>query len=386
MSKNILLGITSSIASYKAYELIRQYKKCGFNVKTIISKNALNFVSPLVLETLTGERCCYEQFIPRDNTQHINLCDWADVFVVAPLSANTISKFAQGICDNLLTSVFCAYLGTKKPILLAPAMNANMWNNPLIQKNLQILKDFNCEIVDVEKGFLACGTEDIGRLASIDKIYMKTHRLVEQDKKNNSKKVIITIGGTQENIDEVRFISNASSGKMGYCLADCAYFKGYDVCAVATIKKDKPYKVLEVKTALDILETLKNENFDYLIMAAAVGDFRVENQVQGKIKKEELETLELKLIKNPDVVAEISENKAENQTIIGFSLADNDIEQTAIKKLKSKNLDFIIANKISALNNDKNMVTIFDKNGKITDIETNSKENIAQKILEVCFD
>ena len=135
MSKNILLGITSSIASYKAYELIRLYKKQGLNVKTIISKNALNFVSPLVLETLTGERCYYEQFIPRDNTQHINLCNWADVFVVAPLSANTISKFAQGICDNLLSSVFCAYLGTKKPVLLAPAMNANMWNNPLIQKN-----------------------------------------------------------------------------------------------------------------------------------------------------------------------------------------------------------------------------------------------------------
>ena len=156
MQKNILLGITSSIAAYKIYELIRLYKKKGFNVKTVITPNSKNFISPLVLETLTKEKCYFEEFAPGENTQHISLCDWADIFVVAPITANTISKFATGIADNLLTSVFCAYLGKNKPVILAPAMNDGMWNNPFIQENLSKLKNCNCTIIEPDIGYLAC--------------------------------------------------------------------------------------------------------------------------------------------------------------------------------------------------------------------------------------
>ena len=173
--KNILIGITSSIAAYKTYELIRMFKKNGYNVRTVISENALNFISPLVLETLTNNECYYNQFKPRDNVEHIGLVDWADIFVVAPISANTISKCALGICDNLLTSIFCAYVGSKKPILIAPAMNTNMLNNPMIQMNLDILETY-CDIAPTDEGFLACGQNGKGRLCDIDEIFHKERK------------------------------------------------------------------------------------------------------------------------------------------------------------------------------------------------------------------
>ena len=178
--KNILIGITSSIASYKIYELIRLYKKNGFNVKVILTPNCLKFISPIIIETLTNNEVYVEQFAPRTNVEHINLVEWADIFVVAPISANTVSKFAAGIADNLLTSVFCAYLTTKKPVLLAPAMNNNMYNNPIIQKNLNILKELNCVIIEPATGFLACGSENIGRLEDIELIYHKSLRQLLQ--------------------------------------------------------------------------------------------------------------------------------------------------------------------------------------------------------------
>lgn len=389
-SKNILIGITSSIASYKIYELIRMYKKNDFNVKVVLTKNALNFVSPLILETLTNNKVYYEQFDPREDVEHISLVDWADIFVVAPISANTISKFALGIADNLLSSIFCAYLGTKKSILLAPAMNTNMYKNPIIQENLKKLNNFGCEIIDCEDGFLACGTVGQGRLASIDLIYMNSLRLLYQDKKNNSKKIIVTLGGTKEYIDNVRFISNSSSGKMGIALCDWAYKLGFEVLAVSSIEIDgKPYSVVKVDSAIEMLEKLKEQTFDYLIMASAVADFRVLKQNDKKISKENISSdkFNLELVKNPDVVSEISKNKKENQKIIGFCLADEDVINCAKNKLVKKNLDYIVANEVSvALNTNQNKVTIIEKSGKMFNIELNSKENIAKNILEVVCD
>ena len=387
-NKNILLGITSSIAAYKIYELIRLYKKNNYNVKVVLTENALNFVSPLVLETLTNEKVYYKQFDPRVNVEHISLVEWADVFVIAPVSANTISKCAKGFADNLLTSIFCAFLGSKKPILLAPAMNKDMLNNPVIQENIEKLKSFGCSFCDCESGFLACNTQGKGRLADVNLIFQKTKRLLYQDKANNNKKVVVTIGGTKEKIDSVRYISNFSSGKMGISIADWAYNLGYDTIAISSVEFSRNYPIVKVNSALDMLEELKKTDFDYLIMVAAVGDFRVENISENKISKEDIkDVFELKLVKNPDVVKEIAKNKKEYQKIIGFCLTDKDLINCAKNKLINKGLDYIVANDVkTALNTDCSEVTIIEKSGKIINIDLDFKDNIAKKILEVVCD
>ena len=386
--KNILIGITSSISAYKTYELIRLFKKSGYNVKTVVSDSALNFVSPLVLETLSENECFYNQFAPRKNVEHIHLVDWADVFLIAPISANTISKIAVGIADNLLLSIATAYIGTKKPFVIAPAMNNNMLDNPIIQENLNKLSSIGVEIVEPEVGFLACGSEAKGRLADINIIFENTLRAIYQDKSNNNKKIVVTVGGTREAIDNVRYITNASSGKMGYSLCDWAYRLGYNVEAVTTVEAKKPYKITLVDSAKDMLKELKEADFNYLIMASAVADFKVKNVSAKKISKENIEgDFKLELEKNPDIAKEIATNKKNNQKVIGFCLGDVDIINNAKRKLKEKKLDYIIANEITtALATDKNKVTIIDKNDKITNIDTDTKENIARKILEVVCD
>jgi len=389
VKKNILVGITSSIASYKIYELIRLYKKNNYNVKVVVTKNALNFISPVVIETLSENPLYYEQFNSRDDIEHISLNDWADVFVIAPISANTVSKCAMGIADNLLTSVFCAFLGAKKPILLAPAMNENMYNNPIVQENISKLINYGCEIVDCESGFLACKANGVGRLASIEKIYEYTLTFLFQKKENNNKKIVVTLGGTREKIDSVRYITNSSSGKMGEALCNWAFRFGYDVCAISCVDLlNKPYEVIYVNSAQEMLDKLKLQEFDYLIMSAAVSDFRVENASDIKISKENIgNSFSLNLIKNPDVVSEISKNKKNNQKIIGFCLTDLDLINCAKSKLINKNLDFIVANEIStALNTENNRVTIIDKNDTIINVEFDTKENIAKRILEVTCD
>lgn len=386
-AKNILIGITSSIAAYKTCELVRMYKKQGHSVKVVLSENAVNFVSPLTFEVLSENKAYYEQFKDRDEVEHISLCDWADIFVIAPISANTISKIATGIADNLLTSIACAFIGTKKPILIAPAMNTNMWNNSIIQENIKKLKKY-AAVINPEEGFLACGTEGKGRLADIKDIFFKSLRLLYQKKKNNSKKLIVTIGGTKEYIDNVRYITNASSGKMGIALADSAYKLGFDVVAISTVDFKRPYKIVKVESAKDMLDELQKQDFDYLIMAAAVADFRTEKAKNKKIAKEDIkDSLELKLVKNPDIVRTIAKNKKKNQTIVGFCLADDDIVKKAKAKLKNKNLDYIVANDIkTALSTDKNKVTIIGKNGKMIEVKLDTKENIARKILEATCD
>ena len=386
MTKNILLGITSSVASYKMYEFIRMYKKSGFKVKTVVTENALNFVSPVTLETLTNEKCYYEQFEARENVEHIELVKWADVFVVAPIIANTISKCANGICDNLLTSVFCAYMGTKKPILIAPAMNTNMLNNPVIQMNLDILETY-CDITPTESGQLACNDEGQGRLCNLEVIFQRTMRLFYQKKENNSKKVVVTLGGTKESIDNVRYISNFSSGRMGIALCDWAYYKGYDVTAISTIAADRAYKVINVSAALDMMNAIKKTKFDYLIMAAAVSDFRAEKIADKKIEKADIENnLDIKMVKNPDIVATIAKNKKEDQKIIGFCLGDDDLLENAKRKLEEKNLDFIVANDVkTALDTEHNKVTIIKKDGTMYNIDLDIKEKVARKIIEVCL-
>lgn len=386
--KNILIGITSSIAAYKIPELIRMFKKANYDVKVVMTPEAKNFVTPLTLETLSSNRVYEQQFCPRDNTQHISLCSWADAFIIAPLSANTLSKIANGICDNLLSSVFCAYLGEKKPIILAPAMNCGMWENPFVQKNLETLKNAGCKILEPEYGFLACGTENKGRLCELKKIF----EAIECKKPLKGKKIVITSGGTREAIDPVRFISNASSGKMGRALADCAYELGARVVFISTQELQKPYKVVIAQDTISMLNATRKEfienNADYLIMAAAVSDYRVKNYSNTKISKEQAgENLTIELVKNPDILKTMCEEKSQSQKAIGFCLSSENAVENAKKKIKDKGCDIIIANEVkTALGTNESEVWIIDDSLNVKKIEKTSKINIARAILEILYD
>lgn len=386
--KNILIGITSSIAAYKIPELIRMFKKANYDVKVVMTPEAKNFVTPLTLETLSSNRVYEQQFCPRDNTQHISLCSWADAFIIAPLSANTLSKIANGICDNMLSSVFCAYIGEKKPIILAPAMNCGMWENPFVQKNLETLKNAGCKILEPEYGFLACGTENKGRLCELKKIF----EAIECKKPLKGKKIIITSGGTREAIDPVRFISNASSGKMGRALADCAHELGARVVLISTQELQKPYKVVIAQDTISMLNATRKEfienNADYLIMAAAVSDYRVKNYSNTKISKEQAgENLTIELVKNPDILKTMCEEKSQSQKAIGFCLSSENAVKNAKKKIKDKGCDIIIANEVkTALGTNESEVWIIDDSLNVKKIEKTSKINIARAILEILYD
>lgn len=386
--KNILIGITSSIAAYKIPELIRMFKKANYDVKVVMTPEAKNFVTPLTLETLSSNRVYEQQFCPRDNTQHISLCSWADAFIIAPLSANTLSKIANGICDNLLSSVFCAYIGEKKPIILAPAMNCGMWENPFVQKNLETLKNAGCKILEPEYGFLACGTENKGRLCELKKIF----EAIECKKPLKGKKIVITSGGTREAIDPVRFISNASSGKMGRALADCAHELGARVVLISTQELQKPYKVVIAQDTISMLNATRKEfienNADYLIMAAAVSDYRVKNYSNTKISKEQTgENLTIELVKNPDILKTMCEEKSQSQKAIGFCLSSENAVKNAKKKIKDKGCDIIIANEVkTALGTNESEVWIIDDSLNVKKIEKTSKINIARAILEILYD
>ena len=386
--KNILIGITGGIAAYKICELIRMLKKNNANVKIVTTENALNFVTETTLEALSSNKVYCKQYDKVNfSTEHISLTDWADIFVVAPLSANTLSKFAQGICDNLLTSVFCAI---KKPVILCPAMNTGMLENPFIQENIKKLEEKNYNFVDCESGFLACGVDGKGRLASLDKIFDKIKEVLNINNYLTGKKIVVTAGGTRENIDPVRYISNYSSGKMGFEIADNAYKNGADVVLVTTVKTDKPYKTIFVNSAKDMQNAVEQEfkTSDCLIMAAAVADYRVENISDIKIKKNN-EKITLELTKNPDILSEISKLKKENQKIVGFCAETNDLEKYAKEKLIKKNIDFIVANDVSrtdiGFSSDENEVIIYNRNGNSFFIKKNSKKEIAKQILEIIY-
>ncbi|MBQ3642901.1 bifunctional phosphopantothenoylcysteine decarboxylase/phosphopantothenate--cysteine ligase CoaBC [bacterium] len=383
--KTVLIGITGAIAAYKTCELIRLFKKNNANVKVVVTPNALNFVTKTTLESLSQNPVDIEQFnIKEYKPEHIALMDEADIFVIAPASANSIAKFANGICDNLLTSVYCAF---KKPVIIAPCMNTNMWENPSVQKNIQQLKSYGVKIIEPEEGFLACGTQGKGRLADINKIYEAAKNCLIPEQILKGKKIVVTAGGTKENIDAVRYIGNYSSGKMGIALADCAYYKGAEVVLITTVNTDKKYKVVNVTTADEMYNAVKNEFNDAnsLIMTAAVSDYKVKNKSEQKIKKDG-KPLTIELIENPDILSEMCKIKKSNQTIIGFCAESENLIENAKQKIQRKNCDFICANDISqkdiGFSSDKNEVYIIDRNLGIYHIEKSDKQRVAKEIIE----
>ena len=382
--KNILIGLTGGIAAYKICELIRMLKRNNANVRVICTPNALNFVTKLTLQNLSQNEVGIEEFEVEDfKPEHISYADEADIMVIAPATANTISKIANGICDNLLTSVVCAF---KKPVIIAPAMNCNMWENPVIQDNIKKLSSLGYKILEPENGFLACGYDGKGRLCSLDKIFDEVSmRLLSTVQ--NKKKYVITAGGTIEDIDPVRYISNYSSGKMGISLADEAFHQGNDVVLVTTVDVRRPYKVIKIKSAQEMQQAVEKEfaAADFVIMAAAVADYRVKNKSEQKLKKTGEESITLELVKNPDILQELCKKKT-HQTVIGFCAESENLIENAKEKIQKKGCYYLIANDISrtdiGFSSDYNEVLIIDKKGGMKKLEKASKSDIAREILK----
>jgi len=388
--KRILIGITGGIAAYKTCELIRLFIKAGAEVKAVMTPAAREFVTETTIRTLTRNQVYMEQFqVENWQPEHISLADSSDLFIIAPASANTIGKIVNGICDNLLTSLITAF---KKPVILAPAMNCNMWENQFVQKNVASLKKTGFYIVSPESGELACGYEGAGRMASVEKIFDLAEEILHLEPNLKGKKIVITAGGTREPIDPVRFIGNHSSGKMGIALADAAFESGAEVSLISTLAVNKPYKVSKVDTALEMLAITKEEfiKSDILIMVAAVADYRPKTTAKQKIKKENSDTLILELVKNPDILMEISKIKKPEQTVVGFCAESENLFDNAVKKLKVKNLDYIVANDISdpeiGFNSNYNAVTLIDKNEESVDFMPMPKKTIAKLILKGIVD
>ena len=390
--KNILIGITGGIAAYKICSLIRLYKKAGANVRVVVTPNALNFVTKLTLQALSNNDVYVDHFeIEEYKPEHIALTE-SDIFVIAPASANTISKIANGICDNLLLSTACAF---KNPILIAPAMNNNMWENPFVQENISRLKNAGYHIMDVNEGFLACGTTAKGRMKEPEEIFDETVKILIETNPNSDKlkgkKILITAGGTREKIDPVRYITNNSSGKMGVALAEQAANMGAEVTLISTFAADGGFKKIVAETAQEMEKAVKGNisEQDCIIMAAAVSDFRVKNYSEQKIKKGVNDSLTLELVKNPDILKEICELKPKVK-IVGFCAESENLLENAKIKIKNKGCDFLVANDISrkdiGFNSSENEVYIIDKNLNTKHLEKDSKQNIAKRILEEIFE
>lgn len=392
--KTVLIGISGGIAAYKICELIRMYKRANAEVLVVCTPNALNFVTKLTLENLSKNPVAVEEFnVEKFNPEHISYADKADIMVIAPATANTISKIATGVCDNLLTSIACAFT---KPMIIAPAMNCNMWENPIIQQNLSKL---NVEILEPESGYLACGYEGKGRLCSLDKIFDKTVEILNV-KRLNGKKFVITSGGTIEEIDPVRYISNYSSGKMGLALADVAKNLGADVTLITTCNVERKYNIVKVKSAQEMKNAVEAEfnNADCIIMAAAVADYRVKERASQKMKKTADDEITLTLVKNPDILKELclkKQNKIANTDeelplIIGFCAESENLIANAKEKIAKKGCDYLIANDISrkdiGFSSDFNEVTILDKNGGMKKLEKADKKTIAKEILKEIYE
>lgn len=392
-NKTILIGITGGIAAYKICSLIRLYKKARANVKVVVTPSALNFVTKLTLQTLSDNEVYVENFdVEEYKPGHISLADEADIFVIAPATANTISKIANGLCDNLLTSIACAF---KKPMLFVPAMNTGMWENNFVQENIKKLENNGYYFLNPESGFLACGTNGKGRMAEVEDIFDKTSEILSQKQVLKGKKILITAGGTKEKIDPVRYITNCSSGKMGIALADCAKEMGADVTLVSTFAVEKPYKNIVTESARE-METVVKSNLqeqDCVIMAAAVADYRIKEYSEQKIKKGVNQGVNqgvtLELVQNPDILKEISAINCKAK-IVGFCAESENLLENAKIKIKNKGCDYLVANDISrkdiGFSSDMNEVYILDKNQNISHINIDSKLNIARKILEKIFE
>ena len=386
--KKILLIICGGIAAYKSLETIRILKKNKCEIKTILTKSAKEFVTPLSIASLSHGKVYDDLFSVENESEmdHIALSRWADLILVQPATANTISKLAKGSSEDLAPTVI---LASNKPIFLAPAMNVRMWEHPSTKENLKILKNYSYRIIGPEIGEMACGEYGEGKMTQPENIVNKINDYLFIINKNNKLKALVTAGPTNEYIDPVRFITNKSSGKQGYEIAKSLSRNGYQTTLISgptNLKINNEIQLIKVETAEQMFkETQKNLPVDVAIFSAAVADFKVTKMSDIKIKKKNELTIQLE--KNVDVLSYVSNhNSMRPQLVIGFAAETNDLEENAIKKLKNKNCDMIIANDVSnqsiGFNSDFNEVTIFFKNNKKEKLFSKNKSLIAEEIVE----
>jgi len=384
-NKTIVLGITGGIAAYKAAELASKLVQAGAKVEVVMTEAAMKFITPLTLQTITGRTVVTDMFAPVSeySLEHIALAEAAEVVVIAPASANTIAKLATGMADNMLT---CLVLATKAPVIIAPAMNENMYQNPITQENLAKLKARGFTIVDPGYGRLASGKIGWGRLAEIENIIGTIRQVLGKKGDFAGRHIVVTAGGTQEPIDPVRHISNRSSGKMGYAVAEAARDRGATVTLIAAptaLPDPTGVEVVHVQTASQMKEAVAKAvvGADALIMAAAVADYQPKTMAKAKIKKDS-PTLTLELVRTPDILTEVEGDFLK----VGFAAESGDIIGNARQKLEKKQLDLIVANDItradSGFGANTNKVTLIDRDGKIENLPLLSKREVADKILD----
>ena len=385
-SKTVVLGVTGSIAAYKIANLASSLVKKGANVHVIMTKNATNFINPITFETLTGNKCLVDTFDRNFefSVEHVSLAKQADIFMVAPASANVIGKIANGIADDMLTTTIMACKCHK---VISPAMNTNMFENPIVQDNLEKLRNYGYEVLDPASGYLACGDTGAGKMPEPTVLESYIMKNIAMEKDMAGKKVLITAGPTMEAIDPVRFISNHSTGKMGYALAKIAMERGAEVTLVTGktyIEKPDFVKIIDVKSAKEMFDAVDKEfdSQDIVIMSAAVADYRPKTVADEKIKKNDGETA-IKLERTDDILGTMSKRK-KNQFLCGFSMETEHMLENSKNKLKKKNLDMICANNLkvegAGFGTDTNVVTLITEN-ESRQLPIMSKEQVANEIL-----
>ena len=396
--KNILVGVTGGIAAFKSASIVSLLKKKGYNVKVVMTENATNIIGPLTLETLSKNRVYVDMWDknPHYEVEHISLADWADIVLIAPATYNIIGKVANGIADDMLSTILSA-VALRKPVFFALAMNVNMYENPILNENIDKLKAYGYRFIDTNEGLLACNYEAKGRMKEPEEIVDIIERYNLASKIDNfrdalkGKKLLITSGRTREDIDPIRYLSNKSSGKMGYSLAQAAVDLGAEVTLVSGPTNlsvpDGLKEFISVDSAIHMYEKVdeKFKDTDIFIACAAVADYRPKEYQDKKIKKSDL-NLTIELVRNPDILFEMGKKK-ENQLLVGFAAETNNIIENAIKKLEKKRLDMIVANNASTMGTDTNSIEIIRKDRSSTVINQKSKTELAYDILkEVILD
>ncbi len=386
--KKILLGVTGSIAAYKSIYLVRLLVKAGAEVKVIITPSAKDFVSPLTLSTLSRNPLLTDLFDGESWSNHVMLGRWADLMIIAPLSCNTLAKMANGQCDNLLLAV---YLSATCPVVVAPAMDEDMWHHPSTKENIRKLSSFGNKIIPVEKGDLASGLHGDGRMSEPEKIIDFINSNFFLSRQLAGKKAIVTAGPTYEPIDPVRFIGNHSSGKMGVAIAKELHNRGADVTLIMgpsqLIFSSNGISLINVTTAEEMYAATHElfDKADIAIMAAAVADYSPAVKAVEKIKKNE-EKLTIELSKTKDILKSLGEKKKPGQVLVGFALETNNEKENALDKLKTKKADMIILNSLrdpgAGFGYDTNKITIFDKGGQEFDFAAKTKEETAKDIVD----
>lgn len=389
MAKTVVLGVSGGIAAYKACDIVSKLRKEDINVNVIMTKHAAEFVSALTFQSLSQNSVAVDMFDQVENwdIEHISLAKKADVFLIAPATANIIGKIANGIADDMLSTTVMA---TKAPVLIAPAMNTNMYENTITQTNISKLKSLDYKFIEPGYGRLACGDIGQGKLADTDLIVDSVKFLLDRSNELKGKNVLVTAGPTQESIDPVRFISNRSTGKMGYALAYEAALMGAKVTLITgPTKLEIPYgmhEVIYIKSAAEMYEAVidRFDNIDIVIKAAAVADYKPKYVSDSKIKKSDSD-LSLELDRNKDILFELGKRKT-NQILVGFAAETNDLLENAKKKLTKKNLDFIVANDLkqegAGFATDTNIAKLIFSNGKIEELPIMTKKELSKRIYD----